>query len=38
MSSRLITTSRRGKASAAETASLVATAEEAAEKVPAASG
>ncbi len=34
----LITTGRRGKASAAKTASLVATAEEAAEKVPAASG
>jgi hypothetical protein len=34
----LITTGRRGKASAARTASLVATAEEAAEKVPAASG
>ena len=33
----LITTGRRGKASAAKTASLVATAEEAAEKVPAAS-
>ncbi len=32
----LITTGRRGRASAAKTASLVATAEEAAEKVPAA--
>ncbi len=33
----LITTGRRGRASAAKTASLVATAEAAAEKVPAAS-
>jgi hypothetical protein len=32
----LVTTSQRGKASAAKTASLVATAEEAAEKVPVA--
>ena len=32
----LVTTGQRGKASAAETASLVATAEQAAEKVPAA--